>query len=85
MLLELKKMVVEVNFKKTTTLEDALSAARDKLVLALKRGYTLMFLLANSAPPLRSQFCTPAMLPLDLFDQVKVTYKQCLTITYKQC
>ncbi|KAJ1632438.1 hypothetical protein T492DRAFT_988783 [Pavlovales sp. CCMP2436] len=67
-LLELKKMVVEVNVRKIVSLEDALRSAREKLVLALKRGCTFMFLLSNSAPPLRSKFCTPTELPVELFD-----------------
>lgn len=68
-LLELKKMVVEVNMKKTVSLDDALDAARSKLVLAMKRGYSLVLLCANSAPPLRSKFCHPNKLPFELFDQ----------------
>uniref|UniRef100_A0A7R9ULB5 Uncharacterized protein n=1 Tax=Diacronema lutheri TaxID=2081491 RepID=A0A7R9ULB5_DIALT len=68
-LLELKKMVVEVNMKKSVRLDDALEAARAKLVLALRRGYSLVMLMSNSAPPLRSQFCTPGKLPFALLDQ----------------
>lgn len=68
-LLELKKMVVEVNVKKTVSLDEALEAARSKLVLAMKRGYSLVLLCANSAPPLRTKFCHPAKLPIELFDQ----------------
>ena len=50
---ELKKMVVEVNMKKTTTLDDARDEARAKLVTAIKRGLHFVFLLSNSAPPLQ--------------------------------
>lgn len=71
-LLELKKMVVEVNMKKTVSLDEALEAARSKLVLAMKRGYSLVLMCANSAPPLRSKFCHPAKLPIELFDQTLV-------------
>jgi hypothetical protein len=71
-LVELKKMVVDVNVTKTQSLDEALDDVRAKLVLALKRGYSLILLMANSAPPLRSQFCRKDKLPFELFDQTQV-------------
>ena len=62
-LFEVKKMVVEVNMKKTTTLDDARDEARAKLVTAIKRGLHFVFLLSNSAPPLKSKFCCDDKLP----------------------
>ena len=62
-LFEVKKMVVEVNMKKTATLDDARDEARAKLVTAIKRGLHFVFLLSNSAPPLKSKFCCDDKLP----------------------
>jgi len=62
-LLELKKMVVEVNMKKEKTLEEALEEARKKLLLCLERGYHLIMLCANSAPPMKSKFTSDTELP----------------------
>ncbi len=60
--------VVEVNMKKEKSADEALDEARAKLVLALKRGYQLVLLASNSAPPLRSKFSSPAQLPYALVD-----------------
>lgn len=67
-LLELKKMVVEVNMKKTVSLEEAQQAARDKLTLVMKEGLCFVMLLSNSAPPLKSKFCSPTCLPYTLLE-----------------
>jgi len=67
-LLELKKMVVEVNMKKEKTVEEALDEARAKLVLSMKRGLNLVMLLSNSAPPLKSKFTSPTQLPYTLLE-----------------
>lgn len=72
MLIELKKMVVEVNRKKTVTLEEAREQARRKIVLAMHRGYNVVLLCANSAPPLTSKFCSEDELPLELLDCEKI-------------
>jgi len=67
-LLELKKMVVEVNMKKEKTLDQAMEEARSKLILSMKRGFNLVLLLANSAPPLKSKFSSPTHLPYMLVE-----------------
>eukprot|EP00966_Prymnesium_polylepis_P293439 6777504-Prymnesium_polylepis.2 len=41
--------------KKEKTLEEALEEARKKLLLCLERGYHLIMLCANSAPPMKSK------------------------------
>lgn len=71
-LVELKKYVVEVNMKKTMSLEDARAEMRTKIVLALKRGYELVLLCSNAAPPLTSQFASADAVPLELLDQPQV-------------
>jgi len=68
MLIDMKKMVVQVNMKKELSVEDALLEERKKLVLALKRGLNLVFMLSNSAPPFKSQFSSPTALPYELVD-----------------
>lgn len=72
-LLELKKMVVEVNLKKTVTLEEAQEQARRKVTLAMHRGCHLIVLCANAAPPFTSKFSRPDCLPLELLDCAKVS------------
>ena len=54
--------------KKEKSVDEALNEARTKLVLALKRGYQLVLLASNSAPPLRSKFSSPTQLPYALVD-----------------
>lgn len=68
-LAELKKTVVEVNMKKTVTLEDGREELRKKLVLAMGRGLHFVMLLANSAPPFTSKFSDKKSLPIDILDQ----------------
>ena len=50
--------------KKSVTLEDAQEEARRKVMLAMARGYQLVCLCANSAPPFTSKFSSPSALPL---------------------
>lgn len=68
MVLDLKQVVVEVNVLKTSSLADALASAREKVVLAMKRGYYLVLALSNAAPPFKSQLASPTHLPEELLD-----------------
>lgn len=65
-LLELKRMVVEVNISKEKTTAEVLHDARARLVRAIKYGGFLVYLLSTSAPRIRSQFSSPTDLPFDL-------------------
>ena len=71
-LLEMKRMVVEVNMTKVKTLEEHLELSRKKLVAAMKHGRVLAVLLSNSCPPIRTKFTAPDTLPIDIFDAEKV-------------
>ena len=71
-LLELKKMVVEVNMTKVKSVEDALGEAREKLVRAMKYGTSLVMLCSSAAPPMTSKFTAVDTLPLALFDAAAV-------------
>jgi len=62
-LIDVKRLVVEVDVKKDKTLEAALSEARAKLVLCMRRGYHLVLMLGNSAPHLHSRFTSDTHLP----------------------
>lgn len=76
-LLEMKKMVVEVNMKKTVTLEEALAEARRKLVLSMKQGYNLVIMCSNAAPPLKSKFTSPSALPYLLLEDNAAVASAC--------
>mmetsp|Transcript_40382 Transcript_40382/g.95975 ORF Transcript_40382/g.95975 Transcript_40382/m.95975 type:complete len:407 (-) Transcript_40382:148-1368(-) len=67
-LLEMKRMVVEVNMQKVKPLDTAMEEARQKLVRAIKFGNVLCVLLANSVPPIKSKFNADDTLPLAIFD-----------------
>jgi len=71
-ILEAKKMVVEVNLRKTKTVEEAMEEARTKLIMAMRRGYSLLVLLSNSAPPLKSKFTSPTQFPYALLEDAAV-------------
>lgn len=67
-LLDMKRMVVEVDVKNNKTAEEALDDARAKLVVAMRRGYKLVFMLGNAAPKLHSRFTSKAHLPYVLLE-----------------
>ena len=50
-LLEMKKMVVEVNMKKMKTIEEAQDEVREKLVMAIKRGLHFVILVIELHSP----------------------------------
>jgi hypothetical protein len=71
-LVELKKLVVEVSMKKTKTLEEAHEELAKKLAISLKQGRPLILLCSNSAPPFTSKYATnPARFPAALLDASK--------------
>ena len=71
-LVELKKLVVEVSMKKTKTLEEAHEELAKKLAISLKQGRPLILLCSNSAPPFTSKYATnAARFPAELLDASK--------------
>mmetsp|Transcript_22847 Transcript_22847/g.57206 ORF Transcript_22847/g.57206 Transcript_22847/m.57206 type:complete len:369 (+) Transcript_22847:120-1226(+) len=81
-LIEMKKLVVDVNIQKEKTLEEAMEGCRKKLVEGLKYGKGLIVLMSNSAPPLKSKFTSAETLPIDVFDASKV--KAVLSKDYRE-
>jgi len=81
-LVEMKKMVVDVNMTKEKTLEEALEGCKKKLVDAIKHGKSLMIMMSNSAPPLTTKFTSPTTLPIDVLDATKV--KAVLSKDYRE-
>ena len=69
---ELKKMVVEVNMKKTKELEEAQKEVAKEILRAMKQGMRFKFLLANSAPPFTSKFSNETYIPKELLDATQV-------------
>ena len=67
-ILDLKRIVIEVDVKKTKSREQALEEMRAKLVLSMRRGYFVVFMMGNAAPKLRSRFTSAAHLPFVLLD-----------------
>lgn len=76
-LLEMKRFVVEVSVKKAMTVEEALKEARTKLVAAMKCGASLVVLLSDAAPPIKSKFTSPATLPYTLFEDYGAVAMAC--------
>jgi len=69
---EAKKMVVEVNMKKEVPLEEAQEKVRLQLVKAMKHGQQFVITCSSANPPFADKFCSPAYLPVELFDHSKV-------------
>jgi len=67
-LLDLKRLVIEVDIKKSKSREQALDEMRAKLVIAMRRGYNIVFMLGNAAPKLRSRFTSGSQLPYILLE-----------------
>ena len=66
--IDLKRLVIEVDVRKEKSCEEALEEMRAKLVLAMRRGYHLVLMLSNSAPRLRSRFSSSAHMPYTLLE-----------------
>ena len=49
-------------------LAQALDEMRAKLVIAMRRGYNIVFMLGNAAPKLRSRFTSGSQLPYILLE-----------------
>jgi len=64
--LDMKRAVVEVDVKKEKTLDEVLAEMRAKLVLSMRRGYHVVYMLGNAAPRLRSRFSSARHLPFVL-------------------
>ena len=67
-LIDLKRLVVQVDITKEKSREDALSEMRAKLVLCMRRGYHLVVFLGDAAPRVRSRYSSPTHLPYELFE-----------------
>ena len=67
-LIDLKKIVVEVDVNRERSLQSALEEMRAKLVLCMRRGYHLVLMLGNSAPHVRSRYTSDAHLPYVLLE-----------------
>ena len=74
-LIELKKVIVDINVKKEKTIDEARDEMAKKLLLGLKQGRALTLLCSNSAPPLKSKFSAPRF-PYEMLDATKL--KPCL-------
>lgn len=66
--IDMKRLVVEVDVKREKRLEDAVREMRAKLILCMRRGYHLVVMLSNAAPRMHTTFTSDAHLPYVLFE-----------------